>query len=108
MMTFTPSATSSFSAGAVFWGMVWATLGELNELVHFVGFKKSNPRQTVLRWINAHKVVTITLTQAVNYSVHGISSPLGVVFELGGTLVNTFMVTFSVPIWCRLSNLARR
>ena len=39
-MTFTPSATSSFSAGAVFWGMVWATLGKLNELAHFVGFKK--------------------------------------------------------------------
>ena len=53
-MTFTPSATSSFSAGAVFWGMIWATLGKLTELVHFVGFKKSNPRQTVLRWINAH------------------------------------------------------
>jgi hypothetical protein len=65
-MTFTPSATSSFSAGAVFWGMVWATLGKLNELAHFVGFTKSNPRQTVLRWINAHKVVTITLTEAVN------------------------------------------
>ena len=47
-MTFTPSATSSFSAGAVFWGMVWATLGKLNELAHSVGFKKSNPRQTVL------------------------------------------------------------
>ena len=107
-MTFTPSATSSFSAGAVFWGMVWATLGKLNELVHFVGFKKSNPRQTVLRWINAHKVVTITLTEAVNYSVHGISSPLGVVFALGGTLVNAFMVTFIVPILCRLSNLERR
>jgi len=103
-MTFTPSATSSFSAGAVFWGMVWATLGKLNELVHFVGFKKSNPRQAVLRWINAHKVVTITL----NYSVHGISSPLGVTFALGGTLVNAFMVTFIVPIWCRLSNLERR
>ena len=107
-MTFTPSATSSFSAGAVFWGMVWATLGKLDELVHFVGFKKSNPRQTVLRWINDHKVVTITLTEAVNYSVHGISSPIGVVFALGGTMVNAFMVTFIVPIWYRLSNLERR
>ena len=29
-MTFTPSSTSSFSAGAVFWGMIWATLGKLN------------------------------------------------------------------------------
>jgi uncharacterized membrane protein YkvI len=106
-MIITPSATGSFSAGAVFWGMICATLGKLNELVHFVGFKKSNPRQTVLRWINAHKVVTITLTEAVNYSVHGISSPLGVVFALGGTMVNAFMVTFIVPIWCRLSNLER-
>src|SRR5271157_1169486 len=89
-MTFTPSATSSFSAGAVFWGMIWATLGKINELVYFVGFKKAHPRQTVLGWINAHKVVTITLTEAVNYPVHGISSPLGVVFALGGTLVNAF------------------
>ena len=78
-MTFTPSATSSFSAGAVFWGMVWATLGKLNELVHFVGF-----------------------------TVHGISSPLGVTFALGGTVLNMFMVIFIVPIWCRLSNLERR
>ena len=107
-MTFTPSATSSFSAGAIFWGMIWVTLGKLNELVHFVGFKKSNPRQAVLRWINAHKVVTLTLSEAVNYSVHGISSPLGVCFALGGTLVNAFMVTFIVPIWCRISNLERR
>jgi hypothetical protein len=82
-------------------------LGKLNELVHFVGFKNSNPRQTLLRWINAHRIVTITLTEAVNYSVHGISSPLGVCFALGGTLVNIFMVTFIVPIWCRLSNLER-
>jgi hypothetical protein len=83
-------------------------LGKLNELVHFVGFKNSNPRQTLLRWINAHRIVTITLTEAVNYSVHGISSPLGVCFALGGTLVNIFMVTFIVPIWCRLSSLERR
>jgi hypothetical protein len=107
-MTFTPSATSSFSAGAVFWGLVWGTLGKANELVHFLGFKKSHPRQTLLRWINAHKVIAITLTEGVNYSVHGISSPLGVTFALGGTLVNIFMVTFIVPIWCRLSNLESR
>jgi hypothetical protein len=57
-MTFTLSATSSFSAGAVFWGMVWGSLGKVNELVHFLGFKKSHPRQTVLRWINAHTSLT--------------------------------------------------
>ena len=39
-MTFTPSSTSSFTAGAVFWSMVWAGLGKLNELARFVGFKR--------------------------------------------------------------------
>jgi len=107
-MTLTPSANSSFSAGVVFWGLVWATLGKVNELAHFVGFKKANPRQTVLCWINAHRVVTVTLTEAINYSVHGISSPLGVTFAIGGTLVNCFMVAFIVPIWCRLSKLETR
>ena len=107
-MIFTPSSTSSFSAGAVFWGLIWTTLGKLNELVRFLGFRKANPREALLRWINSHKVVTITMTEAVNYSVHGISSPLGVTFALGGTLVNVFMVTFIVPIWCRLFKLENR
>jgi hypothetical protein len=104
-MTFTPSSTSSFTAGAVFWSMVWAGLGKLNELARFIGLKRSKPRESALRWINSHKVITLTATEVVNYSVHGISSPLGVTFALGGTLVNLLMVTFIVPIWCRLSNL---
>jgi hypothetical protein len=107
-MTFTPSSTSSFTAGAVFWSMVWAGLGKLNELARFVGFKRSKPRETALRWINAHKVITLTGTEIVNYSVHGISSPLGVTSALGGTIVNVLMVTFVVPIWCRLSRLESR
>jgi hypothetical protein len=71
------------------------------------GVQRAKDVQTahILRWINAHKVVTITLTEAENYSVHGISSPLGVTFALGGTLVNLLMVTFIVPLWCRLSKL---
>jgi len=44
----------------------------------------------------------------VNYSVHGVSSPLGVTFALGGTIVNVLMVAFVVPIWCRLSRLESR
>jgi hypothetical protein len=107
-MTFTPSATSSFTAGAVFWSMVWAGLGKLDELARFVGFQRSRPRESALRWINSHKVITLTATEVVNYSVHGISSPLGVTFALGGTIVNVLMVTFVVPIWCQLFKLESR
>ena len=48
--------------------------------------------------VNCHKVITLTTTEVVNYSVHGVSSPLGVTFALGGTIVNVLMVTFVVPI----------
>ncbi len=61
-----------------------------------------------MRWINSHKVIALTMTEVVNYSVHGISNPLGVTFALGGTIVNTLMVTFVVPIWCRLTRLESR
>ena len=107
-MVFTPSSTGSFTAGAVFWSMVWAGLGKLNELARFVGLRRARPRESALRWISSHKVIALTATEVVNYSVHGISSPLGVTFALGGTIVNTLMVAFVVPIWCRLTRLESR
>jgi len=75
-MTFTPSSTSSFTAGAVFWSMVRAGLGKLNELASFIGLKRYKPRESALRWINSHKVITLTATEVVNYSVHGITRSL--------------------------------
>ena len=38
-MTFTPSATSSLSAGAVFWESSGQHLAQLNELIYFMGFR---------------------------------------------------------------------
>ena len=61
-----------------------------------------------MRWISSHKVIALTTTEVVNYSVHGITSRLGVTFALGGTIVNVLMVAFVVPIWCRLSRLESR
>lgn len=104
-MTFTPSATSSFTAGALFWSMVWAGVGKLDQIVRFLGFKNRRPRRMVVRWINSHKVIALTITEAVNYGVHGITNPLGVTFALGGTIVNVFMILFIVPIWSGLSAL---
>ena len=104
-MTFTPSSTSSFTAGAVFWGMVWSAVLKFNEIAKFLGFKRPNMRENLLRWVNKHKVVSLTATEAFNYGIHGITSPLGVTFALGGTLINMVMILFVVPIWARLYRL---
>jgi len=88
--------------------MVWAGLRKPNEPVRFVGFKRARPRESALRYIDCHNVIALTETEVVNHSVHGISSLLGLTFALGGTIVNTLMVTFVVPIWCRLTRLESR
>lgn len=106
-MTFTPSATSSFSAGAVFWAMVWSVVVKLDELLKLVPFyhPKTSVSSELLRWVRSHKILTITCTEVVNYSIHGVENPLGVTFALGGTLSNFIIVTLFVPIVCRLRRL---
>jgi hypothetical protein len=102
-MTFTPSATSSFSAGAVFWGMVWIVVFKLDELAKLFGIKNSQVSRKTLMWVKSHKALAVTTTELVNYSVHGIESPLSVTFALGGTLMNVIMVFIVIPLLCRVN-----
>ena len=104
-MTFTPSATSSFSAGAVFWAMMWCIITELDEIAKLLGFHHTKFQVRILGWVRAHKVLTLTMTELVNYSIHGVSNPLGVTFALGGTLMNFFIVMFVVPVISRIKKL---
>jgi hypothetical protein len=102
-MTFTPSATSSFSAGAVFWGMVWSVVVKLDELAKLFGINHSQVSRKTLLWVKNHKTLALTTTELVNYSVHGIESPLSVTFALGGTLMNVIMVLIVIPLLCRVN-----
>lgn len=104
-MTFTPSATSSFVAGSVFWGMVWSILVKVDELARLIGFKNTRYGDRMLIWIRQHKILTVSCTEVVNYTVHGITSPLSVTFALGGTLMNILMVFIIVPIVCKFKRL---
>jgi hypothetical protein len=82
--------------------MVWGAVAKLNEIASFFGFKTKRPKQAVVRWVNKHKVVTLMVTEGINYGVHGISNPLSVDFALGGTIVNVLVVFFLMPIWAGL------
>jgi hypothetical protein len=104
-MTFTPSATSSFSAGAVFWGMVWSVAVKASEIMKLFGFKNSRLSDHILLWVRDHKLLAVTGSELVNYSIHGIQDPLSVTFALGGTLTNLVTVFFVVPMICRIKKL---
>lgn len=112
MKTFTPSATSSFAAGMVFWLLGWTMFFELDTLrkiipswmrgviswlLGLLGIKAESTDQVRL-WMREHKVVTLASTEIINYSIHGLTNPLSVMFALGGTLINAFMIFIGEPI----------
>lgn len=72
----------------------------MNEMVAFFGMKDRRPTRAILSWVNRHKIVTLAVTEGVNYGTHGITNPLSVDFALGGTIMNFFVVFFIVPLWC--------
>ena len=50
-----------------------------------------------LDWIEQRPGLVILMTEATNYLVHGVSSPLGVGFAMGGTIVNLLAVYGYIP-----------
>jgi len=94
-MQLTPTAQSSAIAGFALWLVGWATLFKVDH-IPFIGryFKK----ERIIEWIMANKVLTLLMTEILNFGVHGISNPASVTFALGGTVFNALMVFVFLPI----------
>lgn len=103
-MFFTPTDKGALFGGAGMWALGWATLFKLDKLPIVNRFFK---REKSLLWINQNKVVTLMGTEFINFAIHGVSNPTGVLFALGGTFVNTIMVFFGVPLTLRRQEKAR-
>jgi hypothetical protein len=87
-MLLTPTFVGLLLAGAAFWALVWAAIHKLDEIPYLKEFTST---QEVLDWIERHKGLTLVITEGVNFLLHGLS-PHGVMFTLGGTIINFLMV----------------
>jgi hypothetical protein len=87
-MLLTPTFVGLLLAGAAFWALVWAAIHKLDEIPYLKEFTST---QEVLDWIEDHKGLTLVITEGVNLLLHGLS-PHGVMFTLGGTIINFLMV----------------
>ena len=87
-MLLTPTVVGLLLAGAAFWALIWAAIHKLDEIPYL---KDITSMQEVLDWIEDHKGLTLVITEGVNFLLHGLS-PHGVIFTLGGTIVNFLMV----------------
>lgn len=87
-MLLTPTFVGLLLAGAAFWTLVWAAIHKLDEIPYL---KEISTTQEVLDWIERHKGLTLVITEGVNFLLLGLS-PHGVMFTLGGTIINFLMV----------------
>jgi hypothetical protein len=93
-MLLLPTAVGASLAGAAFWCLFWVTLLKLEEIPvvrHWLSTSQC------LSWIKANPSLTLVMTEATNLLVHGISTPAGVLFTLGGTAVNVAFVCGYLP-----------
>ncbi len=87
-MLLTPTFAGLLLAGAAFWTLIWAAIHKLDEIPYV---REYTSTQEVLDWIEDHKGLTFVITEGVNLLLHGLS-PYGVMFTLGGTIINFLMV----------------
>jgi len=92
MKTFTPSATSSVVAGVGFWALVWSLFMKSDRATQFFGLK-THIWPSIFSFVNKEPVLALSITELINYSVHGISNPLSVMFALGGTMCNIVVIS---------------
>ena len=87
-MLLTPTFVGLLLAGAAFWTLIWAAIHKLDEIPYLKEFTST---QEVLGWIQDHKGLTLVITEGINLLLHGLS-PHGMMFTLGGTIINCLMV----------------
>jgi hypothetical protein len=81
-------------AGAAFRCLFCVTLHKMEEIPvvrHWLSTSQC------LSWVKANPSLTLLMTEATNFLIHGISSPTGVLFTLGGTAVNVAFVVSYLP-----------
>ena len=93
-MLLTPTMIGAVLAGICLWSLFWAALHKIEEIP---GVRDSLSTNQCLDWIQQRQGLTLLLTEAANYLVHGISSPVGVGFAMGGTIVNMLFVYGYIP-----------
>jgi hypothetical protein len=107
MSVLTPSASSAGLAGSTFWGLIWVTITKLNVVTQKYSWTRRLNGERFMDWVSEsfdHKVITLMITEFINYAIHGITNPAGVVFAIGGTITNTFVIFVALPVrrWRRL------
>jgi hypothetical protein len=104
-MTLTPTDKGSLFAGIGMWALLWGAVAKVDGIPIVNRFIN---RDKIFRKISANKSVSLLITEGINFGVHGVSNPTGVIFALGGTIVNAILIFIVAPFVTREQNKKHR
>jgi hypothetical protein len=96
-MIITPSNSGNLVAGAGIGVFAWGAFLKADKIPVLKKLMPTRRKEATLEWINKNKGVSLLGLEAINFGIHGILSPNAVIFALGNTILNIFMLWVYLP-----------
>lgn len=90
----TPTATTALLSGAALWCMVWMAVEHVGEVPCVRDYVST---EQIKAWIKSHPTLAFLITEAINIVLHGVSSPVAMMFNAGGTCINLAVIYGLIP-----------
>jgi len=96
-MILTPTSTGSLAAGAGLGIFSWGAFLKADKIPLVKKLLTTKRKDSSLIWISKNKGITLLGLETINFSIHGILDPDSVMFALGNTILNIFMLWVFLP-----------
>ena len=97
-MILTPSNSGNLVAGAGLGIFAWGAFLKADKIPFIKKLLTTRRKERTLEWINRNKGVSLLSLETINLGIHGIVSANAVIFALGNTILNIFVLWAYLPI----------
>ena len=100
-MQLTPTDKGAGIAGIALSAIGWFSLFKLDHVAKLCRVNRWVSRDALFGWITrspSNKGLTLLFTEILNFTVHGVTNPASVLFAIGSTIVNAFMIFIGLPL----------
>jgi hypothetical protein len=106
-MIVTPTNAGSAIAGTTVGVFGWSAFLKSDTVPGLKLFMTTDRKERTLKWMNRNRGLALLGLEAINFSIHGITSSNEVLFALGNTLVNIVGLWIYLPLRQRRARRAR-
>jgi hypothetical protein len=97
-LVLTPSNSGNLVAGAGLGLFAWGAFLKSDKIPLLKILLTTRRKERTLGWISRNKGITLLGLETINLGIHGIVSANAVIFALGNTILNIFMLWAYLPI----------